>query len=62
MLDAFIIDAIRREEFERELERENRIRLDLPQIPLRAPQSDGEDGDPVVIPLYPEDDAEDTAA
>lgn len=64
MLDTFIIDAIRREEAEKALEkeRENRIWLEIPEIPRQRPVDEVEkepDG-PIIIPLYP-DDEEDAA-
>lgn len=69
MLDAYIIDAIRREEQERErqLEEGRRIWLEIPQpSPYgheRAAETDEEPARGVIIiPLYPdEDDAEDAA-
>lgn len=63
MLDAYIIDSIRREEALQEEERE-RIQLEIPMHPEQRPERTErpEMGDPIVIPLYPEDDAEDTAA
>lgn len=66
MLDAFIIDAIRREEAERVRAQENRITLEVPDFyPMDRPQErapESEDRGPIVIPLYPdEDEAEDAA-
>lgn len=66
MLDAFIIESIRREEAERARARENRITLEVPMYreppgAERAPEVDAERG-PIVIPLYPDDDAADDAA
>lgn len=63
MLDAYIIDAIRREEQERErqLEEGRRIWLDLPQPPPfddeSASSEEEEERGVVIIPLYPEEDA-----
>ncbi len=64
MLDAYIIDAIRREE-EAQKEERGRVQLEIPlhrEPPRRREREATEMGDPVVIPLYPEGDAEDTAA
>ncbi len=77
MLDAYIIDSIRREE-ERERAREasRRIFLELPKPEIRRPEMDAprinsydwipndpEDADrgPIVIPLYPDEPTEDAA-
>ena len=59
MLDAYIIDAIRKEELEREREFERRrIWLELPLPPrVEKEPEKGEtpaDEDPVVIPFKPE--------
>jgi hypothetical protein len=67
MLDAYIIDAIRQAELDREAEFERRrVRLELPlpiprEIPRRAPEIEDERG-PIVIPLNPGRDFEDNAA
>ena len=66
MLDAYIIDAIRREELEREraFEEGRRIYLELPLPTYEepAPGNDDavEDRGVVIIPLYP-DETEDAA-
>jgi hypothetical protein len=73
MLDAYIIDAIRREELEREREREQRRpRLELPiDRPLeRRPSEprgwrrpiDDQMGDPIVIPIGGPSEPADEAA
>jgi hypothetical protein len=61
MLDAYIIDAIRREELEREKEFERRriwLELELPLPPRdhdkREDKSEEPDQGPVVIPFRPE--------
>lgn len=69
MLDAYIIDSIRREQEEREFERA-RIQLELPvyrePIPLDAPEpsADEEEWDgPIIIPFNnPQDGPEEDAA
>lgn len=61
MLDAYIIDAIRQEEFERERQFERRriwLELPKPQPPKRPEQpdegrDDAENG-PLIIPFRPE--------
>ena len=70
MLDAYIIDAIRREQEERERAFDrNRIQLEIPvyRDPLPTNRRDSEpngleiDG-PIVIPLKPQDAPEEDAA
>lgn len=68
MLDAYIIDAIRREELERERQAEQgrRIWLEIPQpniwdTPRTPDQGPDDERGVVIIPLYPEDEAEDAA-
>jgi hypothetical protein len=63
MLDAYIIEAIRREEQRRREEAEagRRIWLEIPMMPpprSRDEQERGEEHGPIVIPLYPDEDAE----
>lgn len=69
MLDAYIIDSIRREEEARERAfEERRIQLELPEVPrfpppelvYRAPTAEEDPRDPIVIPLIP--DVEEDAA
>jgi hypothetical protein len=67
MLDAYIIDAIRREEQERERQLEEGRRIWL-ELPLPSYEEDAapaveEDADRgvVIIPLYPDDETEDAA-
>ena len=61
MLDGYIIDAIREQRRERETDR--RVRLELPDPrrqpePLPPTEPEAEDSwEPIVIPLYPEEDA-----
>lgn len=73
MLDAYIIDAIRQEEEQRRQHEDagRRIHLDLPVPPPRAekreiqldPEAESEvDRGPIVIPLYPNEDASEDAA
>lgn len=73
MLDAYIIDAIRQEEEQRRQHDDagRRIHLDLPLPPPRAekheiqldPDFDTElERGPIVIPLYPNEDASEDAA
>jgi hypothetical protein len=59
MLDAYIIDAIRKEELERAREAERRrawLELPLPPPPERREQEEQppEQGGPIVIPFHPE--------
>jgi hypothetical protein len=58
MLDAYIIDAIRQEELERERDFERRrvwLELPLPPPPPKKPQVEPEDQrGPIVIPFMPE--------
>jgi hypothetical protein len=67
MLDAYIIDAIRQAELDREREfQRRRVYLELP-LPSRRPEPRREEtdmSDPIVIPLNPdrEDEVEDDAA
>ncbi|MEL7372389.1 MAG: hypothetical protein AAFN74_25925 [Myxococcota bacterium] len=65
MLDAYIIDAIRRQEREQQQERE-RIWLDLPvETPIsRDPRDEitNPDGHMIIIPLNDPDSAEEEAA
>lgn len=68
MLDAYIIDAIRREELERERQAEEgrRIWLELPvpqvwEAPRAPDQEPDDDRGVLIIPLYPEDETEDAA-
>ena len=66
MLDAYIIDAIRQEELERERQAEEgrRIWLEIPQLPPLAPEPRREEEAErgvLIIPLYPEDAEEDAA-
>jgi len=69
MLDAYIIDAIRREELERERQYEEGRRIWL-ELPLPSPSGhhdhapeleDEPERGVIVIPLYPDDEAEDAA-
>ncbi len=67
MLDAFIIESIRREEAERARARENRITLEVPMYreppsAERAPEEEDAERGPIVIPLYRDDEAADDAA
>lgn len=67
MLDAYIIDAIRREEIERERafeRRRLRIELPIPRAPeRRAPEPEPQDThDPIVIPLINPPEIEEDAA
>jgi hypothetical protein len=71
MLDAYIIDSIRKEQEERERAFERRrihleLPLDRPSDRDRPPPSRRDDepfmGDPVVIPLITPDEIEDDAA
>ena len=69
MLDASIIDAIRREELKRENAFERRrlyIELALPRDPAPRPHPENAEeptmGDPVVIPLINPPEIEDDAA
>lgn len=69
MLDAYIIDAIRQEEEQRRQHDDagRRIHLDLPLPPPRAEKHEiqldpDQDRGPIVIPLYPNEDASEDAA
>ncbi len=65
MLDAYIIDAIQREEAARARAQENRIVLEVPDYPMDRPparEPEAEHGGPIVIPLYPDDDEAEDAA
>ena len=57
MLDAYIIDAIRQEELEREREAARRriwLELPLPPPPERKSDEQPDDRGPIVIPIRPE--------
>jgi hypothetical protein len=57
MLDAYIIDAIRQEELERERDFERRrvwLELPLPPPPERRDVPTDEEGGPIVVPFRPE--------
>lgn len=67
MLDAYIIDAIRQEELERERAYDRRrAYAELPIVERRQPERPAyivpEMGDPIVIPLVPEPRIEEDAA
>lgn len=65
MLDAYIIDAIKREEAERAQSTENRLWIEVPEMGHERPAAEEEPESqrgPIVIPLYRDDDAADDAA
>lgn len=69
MLDAYIIDAIRQAEEQRRQHDDagRRIHLDLPLPPPRSEKHEiqldpDQDRGPIVIPLYPNEDASEDAA
>ena len=62
MLDAYIIEKIRKERFERDqsFEQGRRIWLELPDELPNEPESSDDPSGPIIIPLY-DPDVEDAA-